>query len=79
MKKLTFCAVLLAATSAFAAPCTDELKAIDEKIATEPPMTEAAIARMLQAKERGTKLCQAGKNADAMKALEEAKKLLGMG
>jgi hypothetical protein len=78
MKKLFVCAMLLAGTSAFAAECLSELKAIDAKIITEPPMTEAAVIKMQQFKAQGEKLCRAGKEAEAMKAFAEAKKLLGM-
>lgn len=78
MKKMIICTLLLAATGAFAADCVSELRAIDAKIVTEPPMTEAAIVKMQHFKAQGEKFCRDGKDAEAMKAFAEVKKLLGM-
>ncbi len=65
------------ATIASAHGCPGEMRAIDAKV----PMTVLPAAEMSKVKalrEEGEKLHKEGKHSDSMKALAEAKKLLGI-
>jgi hypothetical protein len=65
------------AFTASAHGCPGEMRAIDAKV----PMTVLPAAEMSKVKalrEEGEKLHKEGKHSDSMKALAEAKKLLGI-
>ncbi len=65
-------ALALAAGTAFAHNCPNEMKAIDAKLA------DADAAKVKQLRADGEAAHKAGKHDDSMKALGEAKKILGI-
>ena len=71
-------ALALAAGSALAHNCPNEMKAIDAKLATNPKLADADAAKVKQLRADGEAAHKAGKHDDSMKALGEAKKLLGI-
>lgn len=71
-------ALALAAGSALAHNCPNEMKAIDAKLATNPKLADADAAKVKQLRADGEAAHKAGKHDDSMKALAEAKKLLGI-
>ena len=78
MKKVLFCALALVASSAFANSCPKEMKAIDAKLATNPMLAEADLSKVKTLRADGEKSHKEGKHDDSMKALSEAKKILGI-
>lgn len=79
MRNLLLCAALVAVTgSAFAYSCPDQIKAIDAKLATQPKLSDADAAKVKQLRAEGDAAHKAGKHDEAMKALGDAKKLLGI-
>lgn len=78
MKTILTAFVLVGASSlALAHGCPGEMKAIDAKLATAPKLSEADLAKVKQLRADGEAAHKAGKHDDSMKALGEAKKLLG--
>ena len=77
-KPLIAAALALAAASAFAHNCPNEMKAIDAKLATNPKMSDADMAKVKQLRADGETAHKAGKHDDSMKSLGEAKKMLGI-
>jgi hypothetical protein len=76
--KIVLAAALLAASSmAFAHDCPNQMKAIDAKLATNPKVAAADLAKAKTLRADGEKFHKEGKHDDSMKALSEAKKLLG--
>ena len=71
-------ALALAAGSAFAHNCPNEMKAIDAKLATNPKLADADAAKVKQLRADGEAAHKAGKHDDSMKALGDAKKILGI-
>jgi len=71
-------ALALAAGTAFAHNCPNEMKAIDAKLATNPKLSEADAAKVKQLRADGEAAHKAGKHDDSMKALGDAKKILGI-
>lgn len=63
---------------AFANNCPAEMKAIDAKLATNPKLAEADAAKVKKLRADGEAAHKAGKHDDSMKALGEAKKMLGI-
>ena len=78
MKKSLFALLALASSLAFAHNCPNEMKAIDAKLAAKPVLTGADMTTEKAMRAEGEKLHKAGKHDDSMKALGEAKKLLGI-
>ena len=79
MKQVLLASVLaLAAGAAFAHNCPNEMKAIDAKLATNPKLADADAAKVKQLRADGEAAHKAGKHDDSMKALGEAKKILGV-
>lgn len=80
MKKLlTVAAVLaLASGAALAHNCPNEMKAIDAKLATSPKLAAADMDKVKKFRADGETAHKAGQHAESMKALGEAKKLLGI-
>jgi len=79
MKKLLLMIALAGCASlAFAHNCPNEMKAIDAKLATNVKLSEADAAKVKQLRAQGEADHKAGKHDESMKALEEAKKLLGI-
>jgi hypothetical protein len=79
MKSALIAAALALGTGlAFAHNCPNEMKAIDAKLATNPTLSEAEAAKVKQLRADGEVAHKAGKHDDSMKALGEAKKILGI-
>jgi hypothetical protein len=77
MKKLLIAAVALASAAAFAHNCPNEMKAIDAKMSTAK-LADADLAKVKALRADGEAMHKAGKHDDSMKALGEAKKMLGI-
>jgi len=77
MKKLLITVLALSATLAFAHNCPNEMKAIDAKMSTAK-LSETDMAKVKSLREEGEKFHKAGKHDESMKALGEAKKMLGI-
>jgi hypothetical protein len=78
MKSLVVTALLATSSLAFAHDCPNAMKAIDAKIAANPAVAAADLAKAKTLRADGEKLHKEGKHDDSMKALGEAKKLLGV-
>lgn len=78
--RTTALAALLAAAAgmALAHNCPNEMKAIDAKLATNPSLSADNAAKVKQLRADGETHHKAGKHDDSMKALAEAKKILGI-
>ena len=72
--------VLLASAAgvALAHNCPNEMKAIDAKLATNPGLSADNAAKVRQLRADGEAHHKAGKHDESMKALGEAKKILGI-
>jgi hypothetical protein len=77
-KSLTLISLAAACGLALAHNCPNEMKAIDAKLATSPKLADADMAKVKQLRADGETAHKAGKHDDSMKALAEAKKLLGL-
>lgn len=69
---------IFAAGSALAHNCPNEMKAIDAKLATKPALSKDAADKVAKLRADGETSHKAGRHDDSMKALGEAKKLLGI-
>ena len=80
MKKLISVAAVLACASgaALAHNCPNEMKAIDAKLATHPIVAAADMTKIKMLRADGEAAHKAGKHDDSMRALGEAKKMLGI-
>ena len=78
MKKTFVFSLALLASSAFASNCPNEMKEIDAKLASKPALAAADMSKVQTLRADGEKFHKAGKHDDSMKALGEAKKLLGI-
>jgi hypothetical protein len=76
--------ILIAAALAFtvgpalAHNCPNDMKAIDAKLASNPTLAAADLDKVKQLRADGETAHKAGKHDDSMKALGEAKKMLGI-
>ena len=77
-KTLIAMALALAAGSAFAYHCPMDMKEIDAKLATNPKLSDADMAKVKQLRADGEAAHKAGKHDDSVKMLGDAKKLLGI-
>jgi hypothetical protein len=77
-RTLTLAALAAACSLAFANNCPNEMKAIDAKLATGPKLADADMAKVKKLRGDGEAAHKAGKHDESMKALGEAKKLLGI-
>ena len=77
MKKFAVLSLAFFASMSFAHNCPNEMKAIDAKM-TAAKLSEADMARVKSLREEGEKFHKAGKHDESMKALGEAKKMLGI-
>jgi hypothetical protein len=68
----------LLAGSAWAHNCPSEMKAIDAKLATKPALAKDVSEQVTKLRASGEANHKAGKHAESMKDLGEAKKLLGI-
>jgi hypothetical protein len=81
MRKLStvLCALsLFAAGSVWAHGCPAEMKAIDAKLGTKPALSKDVSDKVAKLRADGETAHKSGKHDDSMKALGEAKKLLGI-
>lgn len=78
MKRPLLIALLAFSGAAFAHNCPNEMKAIDAKLATSPKLADADAAKVKKLRADGEAAHKAGKHDESMKALGEAKKLLGI-
>lgn len=77
--KLIIAAMALATSSlAFANNCPNEMKAIDAKLSSNPTLSAADMSKVKELRADGEKFHKAGKHAESLKALGDAKKLLGI-
>ena len=78
--RTTALAALLATAAgmALAHNCPNEMKAIDAKLATNPGLSADNAVKVKQLRADGEAHRKAGKHDDSMKALAEAKKILGI-
>ena len=77
MKKLLALTLLCVAASASAHNCPNEMKAIDAAMASAK-LSGAELEKVKALRADGEKFHKAGKHDDSMKALGEARKLLGI-
>ena len=77
MKKTALLALSLVRSIAFAHNFPNEMKAIDAKM-TSVKLSASDMAKAKSLREEGEKFHMAGKHDESMKALGEAKKILGM-
>ena len=76
---IVLCALFMsAAGSAWAHSCPGEMKAIDAKLSTKPALSKDVSDKVAKLRADGETAHKAGKHDDSIKALSEAKKLLGM-
>jgi hypothetical protein len=79
MKKyLVALSLLLVSVGVLAHNCPNEMKLIDLKLTANPRLSSADMGKVMSLRVEGEKLHKQGKHAESMKALGEAKKLLGM-
>jgi hypothetical protein len=79
MKKLLLSILLVSASGlALAYHCPADMKAIDAKLATNPKLAEADMAKVKKLRADGEAAHKAGKHDDSVKLLGEAMKLLGI-
>lgn len=71
-------ALLAAGSAAWAHNCPNEMKAIDAKLATKPALAKDVADKVAKLRADGEAAHKAGNHGDSMKALGEAKKLLGI-
>ena len=73
-------AVLLLSVSALASAhnCPNEMKAIDAKLGSASGISAENMSKVKALRADGEKFHKEGKHAESMKALGEAKKLLGI-
>jgi hypothetical protein len=75
---LVLAALALAFGAAQAGNCPNEMKAIDAKLATNPKLAEADMAKVKKLRADGEAAHKAGDHGKSMQALGEAKKMLGI-
>lgn len=73
---LTSCALVFTGM-ALANSCPVEMKAIDAKLATKPALAAADQEKVMALRADGERLHKAGDHAASMKALAQAKQILG--
>lgn len=69
---------LLASGTVWAHNCPNEMKAIDAKLATKPALSKEDADKVAKLRAQGEADHKAGKHAESMKALGDAKKVLGI-
>jgi hypothetical protein len=75
---LALIAGLALAGTAWAHNCPNEMKAIDAKLAAKPSLSKENAEKVSKLRASGEAHHKAGKHAESMKDLGEAKKLLGI-
>lgn len=69
---------LFVSGAAWAHNCPNEMKAIDAKLATKPTLSKEDADKVAQLRAQGEADHKAGKHSESMKALGDAKKILGL-
>jgi len=69
---------LTLATSAFAAHCPMDMKAIDEAMSKNPKLTPEQMAEVKKYRAEGEALHKAGKHQESVDTLGKARKILGI-
>ena len=77
MKKFVFVSLAFVTSMAFAHNCPNEIKAIDAKMKSAK-LSDADSAKVKALRDEGEKFHKAGKHDESMKALDGAKKMLGI-
>lgn len=77
MNKILALLLLSVSSMAFAHNCPNEMKAIDAKM-DSAKLNPEETAKVKQLRADGEKFHKDGKHAESMKALESAKKMLGI-
>lgn len=77
-KTMLVIALAVASSVALAHNCPNEMKAIDAKLATNPKLSDAEMTKVKQLRSEGEAAHKAGKHDESMKALGDAKKMLGI-
>lgn len=75
---LVAAAGVLLASAAWAHNCPNEMKAIDAKLAAKPSLAKADADKVAALRRSGEEHHKAGRHAESMKDLGDAKKLLGL-
>ncbi len=78
MKTLIAALLACSATFAFAGSCPKEMAAIDAKLAAGAKLADADMAKVKKLRADGETAHKAGKHAESIVALNEAKKMLGL-
>ena len=79
MRQALFLAVGIAlAGGAWAGNCPVHMKAIDDKLASKPTLSKENADKVAKLRKSGEDHHKAGKHAESMKDLGEARKLLGI-
>lgn len=78
MRHLVLLAALVLSGAAWAGNCPVQMKAIDDKLAAKPALSKENADKVAQLRKSGEEHHKAGKHAESMKDLAEAKKLLGL-
>lgn len=76
--RLLLLSLLFMSAGAMAHNCPNEMTAIDLKLTGNPRLSSADMAQVMDLRVSGEKLHKTGKHGESMKALDGAKKLLGM-
>ena len=71
-------ALFLVSGFSLAHNCPNDMKAIDDKLATKPVLTVTDATNVAQLRASAAELHKAGRHEQAMEALKQAKKLLGI-
>ena len=77
MKKFVVVSLAFVTSMAFAHNCPNEMKAIDVKM-VNAKLSDSDLVKVKALREEGEKFHKAGKHDESMKALGEAKKMLGI-
>ncbi|MDO9148732.1 MAG: hypothetical protein Q7U52_13920 [Hydrogenophaga sp.] len=78
MKKLWLSCALVFSGAAMAHGCPGEMKAIDAKLLSKPALAAADLEKVASLRSDGERLHKAGEHTASMKALADAKKILGL-
>lgn len=78
LSRLAAAALMAAASTAFAFNCPNDLRAIDAKLASNPPISKETADKVAKLRAQAEAAHASDKHSDAMRAIGEAKKLLGM-
>lgn len=78
MKRLIAALLLTLSGAALASNCPNEMKAIDAALGKMPALSASQMADVKKLRAEGESLHKAGKHAESMAALGQAKKLLGI-